>query len=52
MAVGVLTGHRVLFFEVANEDAGHTVSEAEGHHLYRDTLIPGMLWKGAELMVP
>ena len=26
MAVGVLTGHRVLFFEVANEDAGRTVS--------------------------
>ena len=30
VAVGVLTGHRVLFFEVANEDAGHTVSEAKG----------------------
>jgi hypothetical protein len=30
VAVGVLTGHRVLFFEVANEDAGRTVSEAKG----------------------
>jgi hypothetical protein len=29
VAVGVLTGHRVLFFEVANEDAGHTVSAAK-----------------------
>ena len=30
VAVGVLTGHRVLFFEVANEDAGHTVLGGEG----------------------
>ncbi len=30
VAVGVLTGHRVLFFEVTDEDAGRTVSEAKG----------------------
>jgi hypothetical protein len=30
VAVGVLTGHRVLFFQVIDEDAGRTVSEAKG----------------------